>query len=302
MSAIGSDGSGAVRVGVDSYSYHRLLGLRRGGEPAPPARWDPGWQPVVAEARRLQVDTVALQTMFLPDPDALDATALRSAAGPVELVLSWGGAEGLRFGADADAAAELQQWIHVAPALGTTLIRVVVGGPWLRGLDPPADQIRRVVPVLGEAADAAGAVGVSLALENHGDLTVTELVELLDRVGRERLEVCLDVVNVMRLGDDPVDAAAVLAPRVRMLHLRDSTSPVGADPILGPRACAFGRGLVPLGEVLDVLARAGFVGPACVELAQLGEGDDEREMVAACVDWLRARASGGGEGAVATMH
>jgi hypothetical protein len=41
--------------------------------------------------------------------------------------------------------------------------------------------------------------------------------------------------------------------------------------------------------VLDALAATGYEGPVCVELAQLGDGDDELELVAACVAWLRDR-------------
>jgi len=277
-----------VRVGVDTYSYHRLLGLRRAGEPAAPARWD-GWEPLVAEARRLAVDTLALQTMFHPDPVALGADALREAAGPLELVVSWGGAEGIRFGADAGAADDLDRWIAVAPAIGATLVRIVVGGPSLRRAEPARQRIRRTVPVLRRAAAAAAAFGVTLAVENHGDLTVPELTELLERVGRENVGVCLDVANVMRLGEDPIEGAGALAGSVRMVHLRDSDDPAGAEPVTGPRVRAYGEGVVPIETVLDVLAHAGFSGPVCVELAQLGEGDDEREIVAACVDWLRQR-------------
>jgi sugar phosphate isomerase/epimerase len=53
----------------------------------------------------------------------------------------------------------------------------------------------------------------------------------------------------------------------------------------------YGRGVVPLGDVLDVLSDAGFDGLACVEVAQLGPGDDERELVVHSVAWLRGRMS-----------
>jgi hypothetical protein len=58
------------------------------------------------------------------------------------------------------------------------------------------------------------------------------------------------------------------------------------DPVAGPGSVAYGTGVVPVEAVLDKLR---FDGLVCVELGQLGSGDDdEREMVAAGVGWLRA--------------
>jgi sugar phosphate isomerase/epimerase len=277
-----------MRCGIDSYSYHRLLGGRREGEPAIARRMARGWEGPLAHARSLSVDALALQTMFLPEPDDIDGRAMRAAAGDLELILSWGGYEGLRLGADAGALAALQRWLAAAPELGASLVRIVVGGPRLRGLEPVADQIARTAPVVQRAAQTARNLGVALAVENHADLTVGELLGLLDGVG-EDVGLCLDVANVMRLGEDPVAAVRAAGSRVRMVHLRDCDDPAGGDPVAGPCVRPYGGGVVPIDAVLDALGASGFKGPVCVELAQLGDGDDELELVAGCVAWLRDR-------------
>ena len=78
-----------MRIGIDSYSYHRLLGELRAGEEDPGNRLLNGGTAVIAEARALGVDGASLETCFLQPPAALDPEALRAAAGPIELVLAW---------------------------------------------------------------------------------------------------------------------------------------------------------------------------------------------------------------------
>jgi sugar phosphate isomerase/epimerase len=77
-----------------------------------------------------------------------------------------------------------------------------------------------------------------------------------------------------------------------MVHLKD-VEPITAetDAVAGPRSVPYGTGVVPVEAVLDALGR--FDGFVCVELGQLGPGDDERALVAASVAWLRAYASKG---------
>jgi sugar phosphate isomerase/epimerase len=280
-----------VRVGIDSYSYHRLLGEIRPGEPPPRGRLADGGAAVVAEARALGVDGVALETCYLGSPAAALARALAAEADGMELVFSWGAPNGLFFGASADALAELLAWIGVAAAAGTRTMRIVVAGPALRGIEPVDDQIRRTVGPLRTAAEAAASVGVALAIENHGDLTAAQLAELLDAAGDPTVGVCFDTANALRVGDDTLEAVGVLAPRIAMVHLKDVEAVrADTDPVAGPRSVRYGTGVVPLDGVLDALAAIGYDGLVCVEIAQLGPGDDERELVADSVAWLRRRA------------
>jgi sugar phosphate isomerase/epimerase len=275
-----------MHIGVDSYSYHRLLGELRPGEPPPPgpplAR---GALDLVAECRELGVDLCALETCFLPPPAELDVDALRAEAGGMELALSWGAPNGLEFGASAMALDDLLAWLELAPRLGTRLVRIVAAGPRLRGAEPVETQIARTVAPLRRAAEHAAGLGLELALENHGDLGAAELANLLARVDHDALGVCFDTANAPRVGDDAVEAAALLAPSIRMVHLKD-VEPLErvADPVAGPRSVRYGEGTIDLHGVLAELPPGS---PVCVEVAQLGPGDDERALVRSGVAWLQ---------------
>lgn len=277
-----------MRIGVDSYSYHRLLGELRSGESDPGERLGDGGRAVLAEVQPLGVDVVALETCYLTASDLADLGSLVAAAAPMELCLSWGAPNGLCFGARPEALPDLLGWIDAAAAAGVALLRIVVAGPSLRGVEPVAVQIERTLEPLALAARRAGEHGLQLAVENHGDLTAAELEQLLDATGRPELGVCLDTANLLRLGDDVLAGTRRLAARTLIVHLKDIEAPTATtDPVAGPCSVAFGTGVIPLDGVLTELAAVGFSGPVCVEVAQLAPGSDERELVRDGVAWLR---------------
>jgi sugar phosphate isomerase/epimerase len=264
-----------MRVGIDSYSYHRLLGELRPGEKAPTVRWRP--DDVLRHARSLGVDAVSLETCFLVQPLTIDAA-------PLELVIAWGHPHGLAYGDAPEALRDLLEWLDRAAALGCRLVRCVVGSPAFRG----RPFLGSVEP-LRTAVERARNLGLELALENHGDLRADEVLELVERV--DGLRVCFDTANALRVGDDPVAAARALAPHVRMVHLKDVEALDNVtDPVAGPCSVAYGEGVVDVDGVLAVLDTSDA--PVCVELGQLAPDTDELELVARCVRWLHASSNG----------
>jgi sugar phosphate isomerase/epimerase len=112
---------------------------------------------------------------------------------------------------------------------------------------------------------------------------------LLAEVADPALGVCFDTANAPRVGEDPLEACRLLAPRIRMVHLKDVEAiESAADPVAGPRSVPYGEGIIPVEAVLSTLAGAGFDGLVCVEIAQLGPGVDERALAADCVRRLRS--------------
>ena len=278
-----------MRIGIDSYSYHRLLGEVRPGERDPGERIH-GTAALVDEMIGAGAELLSLETVFLPPPGTLDAAALRDAAAGREIAIAWGHPLGLRWGARDDLLAELLAWIALAPQLGASIVRCVAAGPALAAA-PRAERKAATSAVLAVAVAAAGERGLTLALENHADVAQDELCALLDAV--PALAVCLDTANALRVGDDPVALARATAERVALVHLKDVAAPVPADGATGPASVAYGDGVVDLEGVLDALPLDGM--PVCVELGHLGGGDvDERALVRAGVEWLeRARAARG---------
>lgn len=280
-----------MRVGVDGYSYHRLVGWLRPDEPDPGRRLADSGAAIVAEAARLQADGVSLETSFFAAPEAVDAAALRAAANGLEIALAWGAPNGLEFGGRAAPLDDLLAWMEVAHALGSTMVKVSAGGPELRPV--AAAEFRHTVAPLRTAAERAGGLGLELSVENHGELTATQLAALIAEVDDPLVGACFDTVNAARVGDDPLQAARLLAPTVRMVHLRDmGPADASLHSVAGPCAVDFDAGTLPLRAILDVFDVAGVQGLVSVQLGQLAVDDDERAMVEAGVAWLRANLGG----------
>jgi len=285
-----------MRVGIDSYSYHRRYGEERAGEATfAGASWtlEPG--PVLRHARATGADVVFLETCYLPEPEAIDGPRLSAEAGPVAVGFSWGHPwpagrfHGLDGGRSFGAEQELGRWIDAAARMGHDLLRITAGSPASRGDEPASVLVERLVGPVRRAADHAADRGIHLALENHGDLRVVDILDLFARVDRSNLGVCLDNVNLIRVGDDMTEGTRALAPHTLLVQLKDHEA---GDPTIwgGPVCTALGEGVADLDGLLRILAAAGFDGPVCVELASLGPDDvDELAMIERSVTWLRER-------------
>ena len=219
-----------MQVGIDSYSYHRRYGESRAGEA--PSRFEP-WPlepgPVIRHARKVEAEAVFLETCYLPVPETITAATLAPATSHgIRVGFSWGhpwpsGAfHGLDGGRSPGAEVDLRRWIDTAERLGHDLLRITAGSPASRGDEPAAVLVQRLIAPMRRAADYAGERGIRLALENHGDLRVADILAIFERVDRpDVLGVTLDNVNLIRVGDSMADGTRALAALTLLVQLKD---------------------------------------------------------------------------------
>ena len=94
--------------------------------------------------------------------------------------------------------------------------------------------------------------GVKLAVENHKDWRVDELLALLKRLDSEHVGVCIDTGNSIALLEDPLEVIRAYAPFASSVHLKDMG--------LRPYEDGFLLAEVPLGEgILDIPAMVGLI-------------------------------------------
>jgi sugar phosphate isomerase/epimerase len=271
-----------MRIGIDSYSYHRLLGEIRPGERDPGTRFATT-KDLISEMVDAGAEVLSLETVFLAPPDRIDAPVMRRALGDRELALAWGHPLGLEWGTRPDLLSSLIAWIRIAPVLGARVVRCVAAGPALAAA-PKKPRLKSTVTALRTAVFEAQRADVVLAIENHADVDLAELSAILEAV--PGLAVCLDTANAVRVGDDPVTVTRSVATHVAMVHLKDVAAPGLEDGPTGPASVPYGEGIVDLAGVMDALPLSGL--PVCVELGHLGGGDvSERELVRDGVAWLR---------------
>jgi sugar phosphate isomerase/epimerase len=157
----------------------------------------------------------------------------------------------------AEHARDLVRHVEAVATLGCRHARAYVGDrhdrfrtdvPWDVQRSATLDVLLRLAPRFRE-------LGVKVALETHADLTVDELVVMLDRLGPEVAGVTFDTGNLLMRLDEPIAAAERLAPHVLATHVKDAilaSTPRG----LCWQARPVGSGIVPMPDILALLIHA----------------------------------------------
>jgi sugar phosphate isomerase/epimerase len=285
-------GAAAMRTGVDSFSFHRWFGETNEWEQPVDERWtiEDLWSHVAG----LDIEVLSLQTVHVPDlsPEVCAGLRADAARNGIEVVLAWGHRSGLQDGRSPERLQDALAAMQAAHDLGCSLVRVVCGdqGSWTEDRSVRAADMQRLRAPLRAIAARAEDLGLLVAVENHADRPMEELVALVSATGSERLGLCFDLGNAVRVGDDPVLAARAAAPMTLMTHLRDLA--LGGRRRNGPGdwwpCVALGRGDLDIPSVLQELLAGGQCRRWLVEASNVVPGEDEREMVAASLSYLRS--------------
>jgi sugar phosphate isomerase/epimerase len=278
-----------MKIGIDSYCYHRQFGDPYPGLQEPAAKRMDVWD-FLKRAKRLGVAGVSLETCYLPPLDSTFLERLRAwlDAAEMERVWAWGHPAGLKSGTDPEAASDLVRHLGHAQAIGARVMRIVGGSRKTRPASWPQHR-RQLVRMLRQLCKPAAEHGIVLAMENHIDLYVDEMLQVLEDVGSPWLGVCLDTGNNLRLFEDCALVAEKLAPWTRATHIKDLTAQGG-----NPRDFHFwpsvplGKGIIDLPAVLRSLRKARYTGLLAIEVDFLhpAYGDEDR-AVAESVKYLR---------------
>ena len=277
-----------MRVGVDSYSFHRFFGEFREGEDLVETSWETA--DFISAVKEMGVDGVSLETCFFENEnDIWDELSVISGEKDLEVVVAWGHPGGLEMGLSKNAVSEMKETVFRSADSGIELIRIVVGtySHWKK--EDPRETIERVAPIISDLSKDAEKLGVEIAIETHCDLPVDYLLKLLKMVSSPSLGVVLDTGNIVRIGEDLNESTLLLGPYVKMLHVKDlilDNAPIGnpGGVWLSP---PIGKGDLDIKGCLSQLLKEGFKGMACVEIGSIPDGCDEVEMVREGVDWLR---------------
>jgi sugar phosphate isomerase/epimerase len=204
-----------ILLGVDTLSYHCRLAA---GEIA--------LEEVFREVADLGGAFVQLNAVHLRDrsPDQLDDLRALAAQRQLSLTLS-GDVLGRAGEGDSveSGVARVQRWAQLAERIGSPFVRVSSGFYRNELLGFPErirDEQRYVTEVLVASANQTPET-VEVLLENHSDFTPEEYVEIIERVGSERVGVFLDVINPITMLLDPLPVVRKLAPWAHAGHAKD---------------------------------------------------------------------------------
>ena len=278
-----------MKVGIDSYCYHRYFGEIYPDQTDPGIRWS--FHDFVRRAGELDVDDVSLESCFFEslEPGYLSELGAVLDEHRLSRVLAWGHPDGLEAGRSERAWREMNALIPKAACVGAKIMRIVASSLMFR-FESHGPQIEAIVRMLKESVKIARDHGVILALENHIDYTSTEILEILERVDSDALKVNFDTGNTLRMMEDPVAAARRLGPYTVATHTKD----VDACRHVRPEEWYFfssvpvGTGLIDMPGVVRALADSGYQGVLAVESDHHKDHQDEDQLVAKSIVYLKS--------------
>jgi len=268
-----------MKVGIDSYCYHRFFGEVYPDQKKPAKDWT--MQDFLKRGKELQVDGVSLESCFFPK--GVDKAWFKDLKAQLDdykmdRVYAWGHPDGLERGKNEAAYAEMVAGIPNAVAIGADVMRVV-GSSLMFRHEPHGPQIDALVKMFKKAVKVAKDNGVKLAVENHIDFTADEILRLLDEVDSEYFGLNFDTGNFLRLLDDPIAGMEKLAPRVLATHVKDLMPDKCAKPTdwFFFAGVPVGQGLIDNQALAKLLHKANFKGFLAVEIDHPHTDWTERE-------------------------
>ena len=279
-----------MKIGIDSYSYHRYFGEVYDTQRYPGRRMS--YEEFLWRAIKLGVDGVSLEICFFESMNEMYLKKLKEIAdeGGLEVVAAWGHPDGYEGGKNPGAFDDLKKQFKTCEILGAKVMRIVGSSLAFRN-EPRGPQIASLSKLLKKPAAMAEERGVRLAMENHFDFTADEILEILNNVGSEYLGVTYDTGNALRIGDDPVEAARKMARHIYATHVKDVdvVDGVSLDEWYHYASVAVGDGVVDIPGIAEVLNEAGYSGLFAVEIDYLHPHyEDEDPAVEKSVDYLKA--------------
>lgn len=203
-------------LGIHAYSYH-LHGGSGWVEQVPWPKQMSVWD-MMDEAVRLGLDGLHLDQATLGSAEPENLAKIRTAAKERRLFLEYNTAMSI-LGPEAG--------IRVAQMLGADIVKTSMDLERPRPLCASRNhpevqrQLEKIVATLKNAAPLAEETGVKIAVENHTEALSTEILWVLDQVNSPNVGACIDTVNSLMVGEDPMVAIKNLAPRAFTNHFKD---------------------------------------------------------------------------------
>jgi len=182
-----------MKVGIDSYCYHRFFGEVYPQQPKPSKKMT--LEDFLKRAKELEVDGVSLESCFIPRFDGEYLAHIKEILDEYKLdrVFAWGHPDGLEGGKNQKMYEDMIKNIEYASKIGAKVMRVV-GSSLMFRFEP---------------------------VENHIDFNSDEILTIIKNVNSPYLGINFDSGNFVRVLDDPVQAMEKLAKYVYATHIKD---------------------------------------------------------------------------------
>ncbi len=284
-----------MKIGIDSYCYHRLFGEVYDTQQPPSAFKKIEW--FIERAHELGVDGISLESCFIPQFDAAYLSEIKGMLDSYNFdrVYAWGHPDGLEGGANEQAFDEMLEHMEYAEAIGADVMRVC-GSSLMFRFEDHDRQLDTLTRMFQNAMPTALAKGIKIADENHIDFNSDEMLRLIHQVNSPNFGINFDTGNFMRVLDDPLEGMKKLAKYTFSTHVKDlkPQANCGVNSWHFFACTPTGEGLVDNLALAKILKAADYKGYLAMEIDYLHEDyrnkwadDDEDKAVAASVEELK---------------
>jgi sugar phosphate isomerase/epimerase len=153
---------------------------------------------------------------------------------------------------------KFEEALQTAKQTGAKVIRIAIGGRRYEQFDN-ASQFEafaaRSRKSLQLAEPIAARQRLRLAIENHKDWRIDQMLDMLKRLGSEYIGVCVDTGNSFALLEDPMAVIEAYAPVSFSAHLKDMAVAEYEDGFLLADV-PLGEGVLDLSKMVEILRKA----------------------------------------------
>jgi len=161
------------------------------------------------------------------------------------------------------------QTVRTAKQAGAKVIRIAIGGRRYEQFDR-AEQFKAfaksAVGGLQLAEPVAARHKIRLAIENHKDWRVADMLDMLRPISSEYVGVCVDTGNSFALLEDPMEVVEAYAPWGFSVHLKDMAVAEYENGFLLADV-PLGEGLLDLPRMVQTLRKVRNEIQFCLEMA-----------------------------------
>ncbi len=209
-----------MKIGIDSYCYHRFTGDVYPQQKTPPSQITLPW--FLKRAHELKVDGVSVEYPLISRFDSSYLSEVKGMLDEYNLdrVYAWGHPDGLEGGRNEKAFADMVKNIEYAKAIGAKVMRVVGASLMFRN-EPHGPMLEKLTRMFSEAVQVAASHDIRIADENHIDFNSDEMLSLIKAVNSPYFGINFDTGNFMRVLDDPIKGMEKLAKYTFSTHVKD---------------------------------------------------------------------------------
>jgi sugar phosphate isomerase/epimerase len=240
--AVGASTAKKSKMGIDTFSYH--IRLRSDRQLRDPLNYLEHCHKIGAGGVQISIGL----------RDKAYVRKLRSNAEKYEMFIE--GSEGLpRSRSDVE---RFEKVVRTVKDAGAKIIRIFFGGRRYEQFDR-AEQYKafaeRSRNSLQLAEPVAAKHRIRLAIENHKDWRIPDMLSILERISSEYVGVCVDTGNSFALLEDSMDVVEAYAPWCFATHLKDMAVAEYEDGFLLADV-PLGQGLLNLPKMVETLRKA----------------------------------------------